>query len=320
MCVTHGLFLMDPALEWEYIQNVQLTDNTKQQEAFVNSQVKYDPNNEVTQKPVHSSYCGDTCEFTFPSEKFSLSNGNRIDTENSDSVTYSQCRDHLRMHTSLETCADLTISPNSFLRKFSLFHCLLRPLELSSNLRDERAFVYSLSCTKCCPFDIPLHGKMLVTIFKRLTGSGACLLKGVHWELIGFQGSDPTTDFRSTGLLSLVCLVYFVTDVNIHGSLSALFRQSLDPVQHFPFCSVGINITGILLQLLRRGVLNQLCIHRNSVLDTFMRLFTGMFCCFCKTWKDEHCTILNAQTVFDRLEKLCRKNPRSFLKMHSNRP
>ncbi|KAF6771948.1 hypothetical protein AHF37_09482 [Paragonimus kellicotti] len=179
------------------------------------------------------------------------------------------------MQTSSEACADLTIPPNSFLRKFSLFHCLLRPLEISSQLKDERAFVYSLSCTKCCPFDIPLHGKMLVTIFKRLTGSSACLLKGVHWELIGFQGSDPTTDFRSTGVLSLVCLVYFVTEVDTPISLSALFRQSLDPVQHFPFCSVGINITCILLQLLRRGALNQLCNHENSVLNTFMRLFTG---------------------------------------------
>ncbi|KAA3682390.1 uncharacterized protein DEA37_0011615 [Paragonimus westermani] len=224
------------------------------------------------------------------------------------------------MHTSREAYEDVTVVPNHFLRKFSLFHCLLRPLEISSHLRDERAFVYSLSCTKCCPFDIPLHGKMLVTIFKRLTGSGACLLKGVHWELIGFQGSDPTTDFRSAGVLSLICLVYFVTEVNTPDSPSALLRQSLDPVQHFPFCSVGINITCILLQLLRRGALNQLCIHRNSVLDTFMHLFTGMFHHFCKTWKEEHCTILSAQNVFGRLEKLCRKNPKRFVKMHSCQP
>ena len=35
-------------------------------------------------------------------------------------------------------------------------------------------------------------------------------LKSDKWTSMGFQGSDPRTDFRGAGLLGLKCLVYFM--------------------------------------------------------------------------------------------------------------
>ena len=37
-------------------------------------------------------------------------------------------------------------------------------------------------------------------------------LKTKAWQRVGFQSADPRTDFRAGGLLSLVCLFYFVQE------------------------------------------------------------------------------------------------------------
>lgn len=91
-----------------------------------------------------------------------------------------------------------------------------------------------------------------------------------QWTDIGFQGSDPGTDFRGMGLLSLENLVFFATVFTDHArnilshSLHPTYGQVLilkDSLlyDHFcysyPFAVVGINITHLALNLVKAGYL-----------------------------------------------------------------
>ena len=65
-------------------------------------------------------------------------------------------------------------------------------------------------CRYSCQLSNPIHLRILCTIYRRLTDSReiAYCTTGPHWERIGFQGVNPETDFRSTGLFSILCLIY----------------------------------------------------------------------------------------------------------------
>ena len=55
----------------------------------------------------------------------------------------------------------------------------------------------------------PLHLAMLRTIYRQLTSTRVdCPRYGEHWEAIGFQGTDPSTDLRGVGVLGLVTATY----------------------------------------------------------------------------------------------------------------
>ena len=72
-------------------------------------------------------------------------------------------------------------------------------------LSGSECFVYT---TPLHPQD-PLHLAMLRTIYRQLTSTRVdCPRYGEHWEAIGFQGTDPSTDLRGVGVLGLVTATY----------------------------------------------------------------------------------------------------------------
>eukprot|EP01031_Cornospumella_fuschlensis_P029965 gene29965-36191_t len=50
----------------------------------------------------------------------------------------------------------------------------------------------------------PRHMEMLVEFWRSMKGN-----KTIDWLELGFQGSDPSTDFRSMGILALTQLIHF---------------------------------------------------------------------------------------------------------------
>ncbi|XP_036291767.1 ELMO domain-containing protein 3 isoform X8 [Pipistrellus kuhlii] len=69
----------------------------------------------------------------------------------------------------------------------ALRHCLFGPPKLHQGLREERDLVLTIAQ---CGLDSqdPTHGRVLKTIYKKLTGSKFdCALHGDHWEDLGFQ-------------------------------------------------------------------------------------------------------------------------------------
>nr|CAH8820666.1 unnamed protein product [Trichobilharzia regenti] len=93
-----------------------------------------------------------------------------------------------------------------------LLHINRRPL--NKHLTAERDFLLYLSHTPCEPVNNQLHHASLIQIYSTLTkqSNSDCLDQGcpgvIDWQLVGFQGQQPATDFRSTGILSLLCLLY----------------------------------------------------------------------------------------------------------------
>lgn len=64
--------------------------------------------------------------------------------------------------------------------------------------------------------------------------------------LVGFQGNDPSTDFRGSGQLGLENLLFFVSARNEYAQ--EVLKFSLDKETWYFFAVAGINITGKMLQ------------------------------------------------------------------------
>nr|GMC90947.1 ELMO domain-containing protein A-like isoform X1 [Ipomoea batatas] len=81
-------------------------------------------------------------------------------------------------------------------------------------------------------------------------GVELCGLISEQWKEMGWQGKDPSTDFRGGGLLSLENLLYF----------ARIFPKSFQDLLHklegnrsiweYPFAVAGVNITFMLIQML----------------------------------------------------------------------
>eukprot|EP00439_Symbiodinium_sp_Y106_P046763 s2124_g5.t6 len=75
--------------------------------------------------------------------------------------------------------------------------------------RRPEEFVLSL---KAMSFDFNdmLHYRLLHTMYSKLARCKVCPRIGSHWEVLGFQGTDPHTDLnRSGGLLNVVHMFFF---------------------------------------------------------------------------------------------------------------
>ena len=102
-----------------------------------------------------------------------------------------------------------------------------------------------------------------------------------QWGEIGFQGKNPATDFRGMGILSLKNLLYFLESKPEEAK--RLFSLSQHPNLGYPFAVAGINITGLVFDLLRSGKLKAYFYSTDVVkysLNDFQELFLNMFCAF----------------------------------------
>lgn len=79
------------------------------------------------------------------------------------------------------------------------------------------------------------------------------------WGEIGFQSHDPSTDFRSMGLLGLIQLVYF--SEKYASQAAAILFDSNHPRRYYPFSATGINITFFVLTMLRERRLDKALLH-----------------------------------------------------------
>jgi hypothetical protein len=85
------------------------------------------------------------------------------------------------------------------------------------------------------------------------------------WAELGFQGKDPSSDFRGMGLLGLLQVVHFSQHFN-HDAIALLHQSQLDH-QYFPFAATGINMTAFVVDLLANTNLHRLLIsHMDRIL------------------------------------------------------
>ncbi|BFZ55250.1 ELMO domain-containing protein 3 [Savitreella phatthalungensis] len=86
--------------------------------------------------------------------------------------------------------------------------------------------------------------------------------KGKHWGQLGFQGKDPSTDFRASGLLGLRHLRHLAANhaMYAHRMLaeSSTVEAARSPdIPWYPFALCSIHVTNMLLTLLRTGALQR---------------------------------------------------------------
>ncbi|KAK9065443.1 hypothetical protein SSX86_014842 [Deinandra increscens subsp. villosa] len=91
-----------------------------------------------------------------------------------------------------------------------------------------------------------------------------------QWKEMGWQGKDPSTDFRGGGFISLENLLYFAR--NFQKSFQDLLRKQEGDrsMWEYPFAIAGVNITFMLIQMLDLGAVKP----RTLVGATFLKFLS----------------------------------------------
>ncbi|XP_064608499.1 ELMO domain-containing protein 2-like [Liolophura sinensis] len=153
------------------------------------------------------------------------------------------------------------------------------------------------------------HEKMLLELWDLLMPDDP--LEGrisSQWNTIGFQGSDPATDFRGMGILGLQQLIYFAK------KYSSRAKQCLSRSQHpnigLSYAIVGVNITGVAHHLLKKRKLrshfynNIEPVHGRPTVEDFHEVYCYLFYEFDKFWyKERPKTIMEFSHVRDKFQK-----------------
>ncbi|XP_068617164.1 ELMO domain-containing protein 3 [Brachionichthys hirsutus] len=196
----------------------------------------------------------------------------------------------------------------------ALTHFLFGPPRLHRELLEERGLVFAIAQ---CQVDNSqaVHMRVLQTIYKRLVGSRLdCPRYGAHWEGIGFQGVDPATDLRGTGFLGLMHPLYFVMDPETLPLARDIYKLSQHPAQNFPFSVMSINMTRIVLQVLREEALSRECNRRQQVVGVLNDFYVATYLYLYQLWKTQQKTIADSGFVLKEVELFAKKNPKQMLR------
>lgn len=148
----------------------------------------------------------------------------------------------------------------------TLWSCWHSDITEGSEEYTERDFVLALQFVTLDHGDA-VHRRMLCTIFRKLTrpprNSADPQSFGGHWERIGFQGSDPGTDLRSTGMLGLLQILYLL---DFYPTFcGALYASAVNPLTEFPFVLVCFNFSGVAMESLKeRGLHDDIAARRKA--------------------------------------------------------
>ena len=106
------------------------------------------------------------------------------------------------------------------------------------------------------------------------------------WGDIGFQGTNPATDFRGMGILSLKNLIFLMENYKDIGL--KIYGLSKHPDYWFPFAVAGINMTSVSFELLRDNSLKGYFYNQEDLPDyslvTYQKLFVEIFHEFIMYW------------------------------------
>ena len=148
---------------------------------------------------------------------------------------------------------------------------------------------------------------MLRTIYRQLTCTTLdCPRYGAHWEEIGFQGSDPSTDLRGVGILGLVQALFLVMTPEILPFSQDLYKLSRKEGQEFPLLVLSLNMTRITVQAVRDGVLNRQLAAEEDVWRTVNFFYCSLLHQVYTNWRQRHLTIRDCGPLIQQTEHLAR--------------
>ena len=101
---------------------------------------------------------------------------------------------------------------------------------------------------------------------------------------IGFQGKDPLTDFRGSGLLGLKHLWQFSL---IEPKSDRVFKVATDKKTWYFFAATGINISGKVIEFIEQGNCDKFFYEQNEDINLYLftqKLYNEFFCKFNDMW------------------------------------
>lgn len=124
-----------------------------------------------------------------------------------------------------------------------------------------------------------------------------------EWKRLGFQGTDPGTDFRGMGLFGLNQLLFFTEKCS---NKAHVFFEAAQLEQTWFFPSIfSINVTGHVYDLLMSGSLDEYLFSMNDVTRHAVdSLYSRMFVSLCEQWlaKDASLDIMHFPIMFARIK------------------
>eukprot|EP01039_Chlorochromonas_danica_P000315 gene315-337_t len=146
------------------------------------------------------------------------------------------CRDFCLHRKSHHTSQDIPENIRRCLETIRLINTISRRILA---LKNEPIHIYNAE-------HIELLNQFWSNIFPNRPRSESLI--SAEWLELGFQGSDPTTDFRSMGVLALIQLVHFS---KYRPEAARMILQLFSQTQcYYPFAIIGVNITRFLLDLI----------------------------------------------------------------------
>ncbi|GMT03990.1 hypothetical protein PENTCL1PPCAC_26164, partial [Pristionchus entomophagus] len=162
------------------------------------------------------------------------------------------------------------------------------------------------------PYDVANshHSSLLTQLWDLLNPSDPIDgMKSKRWGEIGFQGSDPSTDFRGMGVLSLHQLIYFIQKEP--DTTRAILCLSHHPTIGFPFAVAGINFTALTRRFLKEGFLKSHfynTLDHSESIDDFHHAYVRIFTLFADFYKRENpSTIMEFNVIQIKFESILRR-------------
>ena len=190
-------------------------------------------------------------------------------------------------------------------RKFAF----MRPKLNSPQLLETRDKILGLART---PMDRSvLHERILMSVYRVITREETLPPRfGPRWETVGFQGDDPATDLRGSGMLSLIQALHMAA--KRPKLLQDIFKLSKGGAD-FPMMTVSINFTQVAMQALRGGVLTKEANSTKALLEAFHAMHAACFLYFIKEWKRRGLGIADFGFLKKEIETLAQKKPAKLL-------
>ncbi|KAJ3438184.1 hypothetical protein M0813_29498 [Anaeramoeba flamelloides] len=113
--------------------------------------------------------------------------------------------------------------------------------------------------------------------------------KSKQWSKLGFQGKDPATDFRGSGILGLFFLEYFSKKYPEESKKALNDSYGTESRSFYPFSCFGIQLSNELLQNLKKtDRLDSYLLMKKPELATFFTLCSELFIKFNQLWKKKN--------------------------------
>ncbi|CAE7512709.1 unnamed protein product [Symbiodinium microadriaticum] len=200
----------------------------------------------------------------------------------------------------------------------SWLHDLSTSTEVATTEKPERRPEEFVLRLKTMPFDFNdiLHYRLLHTMYSKLARCKVCPRIGSHWEVLGFQGTDPHTDLnRSGGLLNVLHMFFCFS--HFFEIFKAAYLLSQDDQQHFPLAAVCINITKMVTDELAAGsfsnILDEIGKEAIPIAETTCLIFSGGLHHFYSRWRTQKRTIRDSEQTFKEVRALMCSEPATLL-------